>query len=158
MTRKNATTTAIALIAAIFLSTASFAQDVAPDDGEAALYERLGGLMPISVVVSDFLDALIPDPRLNENPAIDAARKRVPAPYLKYQVTAFVCMATGGPCGYTGRDMEESHAHLNITAEEWDRMVVIFKEVLASHNVPDRETRELVELLGSTREAIVTAD
>ncbi len=97
-----------------------------------------------------------PDPRLNRNPAIDAARKRVPAPYLKYQVTAFVCMATGGPCDYTGRGMRESHAHLNITAQEWDRMVTIFKEVLASHDVPERETRELLELIGTTKDAIVT--
>lgn len=155
MTGRIAMATA-ALIGAMFMSTTTFAQDRASNEGDASLYERLGGLMPISVVVSDFLDALIPDPRLNQNPAIDAARERVPAPYLKYHVTAFVCKATGGPCGYTGRGMEESHAHLNITAEEWERMVTIFKEVLETHNVPDRESRELVELLGSTREAIVT--
>lgn len=153
MTGRIAMATA-ALIGAMFMSTTTFAQDRASNEGDASLYERLGGLMPISVVVSDFLDALIPDPRLNQNPAIDAARERVPAPYLKYHVTAFVCKATGGPCGYTGRGMEESHAHLNITAEEWERMVTIFKEVLETHNVPDRESRELVELLGSTREAI----
>lgn len=155
MTGRIAMATA-ALIGAMFMSTTTFAQDRASNEGDASLYERLGGLMPISVVVSDFLDALIPDPRLNQNPAIDAARERVPAPYLKYHVTAFVCKATGGPCGYTGRGMEESHAHLNITAGEWERMVTIFKEVLETHNVPDRESRELVELLGSTREAIVT--
>jgi hemoglobin len=40
----------------------------------------------------------LPDPILNGNPAIDDARKRVPAPDLKYHVTAMVCQATGGPC------------------------------------------------------------
>jgi len=65
---------------------------------QQSLYNRLGGLAPISVVVSDFIDALVPDAVLNANPAIDAARKRVPAPYLKYHVTAMVCQATGGPC------------------------------------------------------------
>lgn len=54
--------------------------------------------------------------------------------------------------------MDASHAHLNISADEWGRMVVIFKDVLASRNVPERESRELVELLGTTREAIVTGD
>ena len=152
MTRKKATATA-ALIGALFLSTASFAD--ASGEGDASLYERLGGLAPISVVVSDFLDALIPDPRLNRNPAIDAARKRVPAPYLKYQLTAFMCMATGGPCGYPGRGMRESHAHLDITVQEWDRMVAVLEEVLATHGVPERETRELLELIGTTRDAIV---
>jgi hemoglobin len=114
--------------------------------------------MPISVVVSDFIAALVPDPLMNENPAIETARKQVPAAYLNYHVTAFVCMATGGPCGYTGRGMPESHAHLNISGREWDRMMTIFVDVLANHKVPERETRELVALLGTTRDAIVTAD
>jgi hemoglobin len=155
MTRRI-TTAAALLMGAMILSATSIAEDGTAKEGDASLYDRLGGLMPVSVVVGDFIDALIPDPRLNENPAIDAARKRVPAPYLKYQVTAFVCMATGGPCDYTGRGMPESHAHLNITGEEWDRMMTIFNEVLARHSVPERETRELVELLETTRDAIVT--
>lgn len=135
------------------VSSPALAQD---EDETASLYQRLGGLMPISVVVSDFLDAMIPDPQLNENPAIDEARQRVPAAYLKYHVTAFVCEATGGPCQYHGLGMRESHAHMNITAEEWDRMVEIFVEVLDEHDVPEQESQELLELLGTTREDIVT--
>jgi len=124
---------------------------------QQSLYDRLGGLAPISVVVSDFIDALMPDAVLNANPAIDAARKRVPAPYLKYHVTAMVCQATGGPCQYHGREMKESHAHLNITEQEWDRMVILFKGVLAKHRVPAKETQELLEIVGSTKAAIVVS-
>ena len=120
-----------------------------------SLYDRLGGLMPISVVVSDFLDVVIPDPLLNANPAIDAARQRVPAPYLKYQVTALVCHATGGPCPYQGRTMKESHAHLNITAAEWEQMVMLFKGVLTKHKVPEQESNELLDIIDSTRADIV---
>jgi hemoglobin len=122
-----------------------------------SLYERLGGLAPISVVVSDFIDVLVPDRVLNRNPAIDAARKRVPAAYLKFHVTALVCQVTGGPCEYHGRSMKESHAHLNITAREWDRMVSLFKGVLAKHKVPAKEQQELLEIVGSTRADIVVA-
>ena len=121
-----------------------------------SLYDRLGGLTPISVVVSDFIDVLVPDPILNRNPAIDAARERVPPPYLKYHVTALVCEATGGPCAYHGRGMKESHAHLNITEAEWDRMVTLFREVLARHDVPARETQELLDIIGSTKAEIVS--
>ena len=122
-----------------------------------SLYDRLGGLAPISVVVSDFLDALLIDSLLNSNPAIDAARKRVPAPYLKYHVTAMVCQATGGPCQYHGRGMVETHANLNITEQEWDRMVTLFKEVLAKHSIPAKETQELLDIVGSTKAEIVVA-
>ena len=122
-----------------------------------SLYDRLGGLAPISVVVNDFIDVLVPDPVLNANPAIDAARKRVPAPYLKYHVTAMVCQATGGPCQYHGRGMKESHAHLNITEQEWDRMLTLFKGVLAKHKVPAKETQELLAIVGSTKADIVVS-
>ena len=124
---------------------------------QQSLYDRLGGLAPISVVVSDFIDALVPDAILNANPAIDAARKRVPAPCQKYLGPALVCQATGGLCQYHGRGMKESHAHLNITEREWDRMVILFKEVLAKHKVPAKETQELLEIVGSTKADIVVS-
>lgn len=146
---------ALAVIAMVVTgSFTTFAQDSA-EKKQPSLYDRLGGLAPISVVVSDFIDALVADAVLNANPAIDAARKRVPAPYLKYHVTAMVCQATGGPCRYQGRGMKESHAHLNITEREWDRMVKAFKEVLAKHNVPDKEAQELLDIVGSTKADIV---
>lgn len=157
ITHKPYSRTAVVLIAMI-LATGQmvFAQD---DDKntDPSLYERLGGLAPISVVVSDFIDIMVPDPVLNENPAIDAARKRVPAAYLKYHVTAMMCEATGGPCQYHGRGMYESHAHLNISEKDWDRMLTLFKQVLARHNVPEKETQELLAIVQSTKDDIVTA-
>ena len=75
-----------------------------------SLHDRLGGLAPISVIVSDLMDALALDPVLNQNPAVAAARARVPAPYIKYQITAQICEATGGSCQYVGRSMRDSHA------------------------------------------------
>lgn len=147
----------IALLAAVAIlgvSGPAFSQ-ASTKERVPTLYDRLGGLAPISVVVSDFIDALVPDPVLNANPAIDTARKRVPAPYLKYHVTAMVCQATGGPCQYHGRGMKESHAHLNITEQEWDRMLTLFKGVLAKYKVPAKETQELLEIVDSTKADIV---
>ena len=146
-----------AAISAIIIAFGSLhAGLVSGDAQQKSLYDRLGGLAPISVVVSDFIDALVPDAALNANPAIDAARKRVPAPYLKYHVTAMVCQVTGGPCTYQGRGMKESHAHLNISNQDWDRMVVIFKQVLAKHGVPAKEGQELLDIVGSTKAEIVS--
>lgn len=157
MKRYRMDTRAVMLCLALLLTGAAHAaaQETATP-GQPSLYDRLGGLMPISVVVSDFIDALVPDPILNANPAIDAARKRVPAPYLKYHVTAMVCQATGGPCQYHGRGMKESHSHLNITESEWARMLTIFKEILAKYQVPPGETQELLDIVGSTKGDIVT--
>ena len=54
---------------------------------QKSLYERLGGLKGISVVVDDFINRLVVNKTLNRNPAIDAGRKSSPAPYLKFQVS-----------------------------------------------------------------------
>lgn len=145
---------AAAIITLLVVSGTALAQTGAEGQPKS-LYDRLGGLAPISVVVSDFIDALVPDSVLNANPAIDAARKRVPPAYLKYHVTAMVCQATGGPCQYHGRTMKASHAHLNITEQEWDRMITIFKEILAKHKVPAKETEELLAIVESTKADIV---
>jgi len=55
------------------------------------LYDRLAGLKGITVVVDDFINRLVANDELNKNPAIDAGRKRSPAPYLKFQVSQMVC-------------------------------------------------------------------
>jgi hemoglobin len=149
--------TALAVIAVVVGGLQTVAAQGVPEQRQQSLYDRLGGLAPIAVVASDFIDALVPDTVLNANPAIDAARKRVPPPYLKYHVTAMVCQATGGPCQYHGRGMRESHARLYITEREWDRMVTIFKEVLARHRVPAKETQELLDIVASTKAAIVVS-
>ncbi|HBG20106.1 MAG TPA: group 1 truncated hemoglobin [Desulfobulbaceae bacterium] len=157
ITRNSTLRTTLWVVAVLILGCQTALAQSETAQKQQSLYDRLGGLAPVSVVVSDFIDALVPDPILNENPAIDAARKRVPAPYLKYHVTAMVCEATGGPCRYHGRGMKESHTHLNITEREWDRMVALFKEVLARHNVPAGETQELLNIIDSTRPDIVAS-
>lgn len=155
MTKLRRRLTSCLTLGALLLVTPG-AQGDSHKASEKSLYDRLGGLAPISVVVSDFLDLMVPDPELNKNPAIAEARKHVPAPYLKFQVTNQMCEATGGPCKYTGRSMKASHAHLNITEKEWERSVTLFKQVLAKHRVPEQEQRELLAIFNSPRADIVT--
>src|SRR5262249_20834934 len=84
-----------------------------------SLYERLGGVYAIAAVVDDFIDRVMDDPRLNANPKVNEAHHRVSRAGFKYLVTEQVCAAAGGPQRYTGRTMSESHAHLEITPDEW---------------------------------------
>lgn len=122
---------------------------------EKPLYDRLGGVYPIAVVVDDFIDRLLVNAVLNANPAIREARDRVPAPGLKFHVTTLVCQVTGGPCKYTGRDMKSAHAHLNITQREWDAMIADFRATLNKFKVPVREQEELIQIVNSTKKDIV---
>lgn len=125
-------------------------------DAPKPLYERLGGLKGITVVVDDFIDHLVVNKTLNKNPAINAGRKSSPAPYLKFQVSQMVCEAAAGPCKYTGMAMKESHTHLKISAKEWDVMAGEFKRSLDKFKVPAGEQKELFDIVGKTRGDIVT--
>lgn len=116
---------------------------------------RLGGVYPISVVVDTFIDLLLVNDVLNANPAINTARQRVPAAGLKYHVTALVCQQTGGPCKYTGREMKESHAHLNITEKEWLAMLADLRWVMNNYGVPAKEQAEMAAIVESTKKDIV---
>ena len=129
----------------------------AQEADEESLYDRLGGVYPIAVVVDEFINRLVVNDVLNANPAIDEARARVPGPGLKFHVTALVCQATGGPCVYTGRGMRESHAHMKITDAEWQEMLSVFKAVLTDFEVPQQEQDELVAIVESTKGEIVTS-
>jgi len=122
-----------------------------------SLYDRLGGTYPLAVVVDNFIELLLVNNVLNANPAIKAARDTVPAPGLKFHVTALMCQATGGPCKYTGRGMKEAHAHLNIGEKEWQAMIADFVTVLNKYKVPAKEKEELAAIADSVKKDIVIA-
>jgi hemoglobin len=145
------------VIRAAFLALllGAFSAQAAEVQPPKSLYERLGGIYPISVVVDTFIDLLLVNDVLNANPAINEARKRVPAAGLKFQVTSLVCQQTGGPCKYTGRGMKESHAHLNISEKEWQVMLMDFHRTLNNYGVPANEQQELVVIVESTKKDIV---
>lgn len=125
---------------------------------EASLYDRLGGVYAIALVVDDFIDRVVHNDLLNANPAIYAARDPQRFAGLKFQVTALVCQVTGGPCNYTGKPMDEAHEGMGITEAEWQSMVDDFKASLDHFGVPEAEQQELFAIVGSTKPMIVVTE
>src|SRR5260221_10197182 len=98
----------------------SFAVPPTPAPQAAAaqdsLYKRLGGYDALAAVTDDFLGRLLTDPKESRffvGLSTDSKTK------VRQHVVDFLCVATGGPCKYTGRDMETAHTGLNITEEDW---------------------------------------
>jgi hemoglobin len=116
----------------------------------ASLYERLGGKPAITAVTGELLDRIAADPRIKFRFFnTDLGR-------LKKLLVEFVCMATGGPCKYTGQDMETSHAGMELVAEEFTALVEDLAGALDKFKVPAREKSELLGALGPLQPQIVT--
>ncbi len=146
---------ALGLLVGLGAPTFARAQEKPPAPAQPSLYERLGGLYPISAVVDDFIDRLYVNATLNANPNIARARSDVRKAGLKVHVVNLVCAATGGPCKYTGKGMKEAHANFHITPNEWQALLADFRASLDKFKVPAAEQKELVDIVESTRPDIV---
>jgi len=124
---------------------------------DKSLYDRLGGVYPIAVVVDKFVDLLLVNEVLNANPAIKATGNPMLVPGLKYHLTAMVCQEAGGPCQYTGRSMKESHSYLKIDAEGWQTMMADLCRAMNDYEVPAKEQDDLVAIVEGTKKDIVVA-
>jgi hemoglobin len=120
-----------------------------------SLYDRLGGVYSIATVVDDLIDRVMSDARLNANPLVDEAHHRVPPAGFKYLVTELVCFTAGGPQKYSGKSMADSHAHLKISAQEWEAFLDDLQHTLDKFAVPAEEQAELKAIVNSTRSDIV---
>ena len=120
-----------------------------------SLYDRLGGVYNIATVVDDLIDRVMVDARLNANPRVDEAHHRVSPAGFKYYVTEMLCQAAGGPQQYSGRSMEDSHRHLEITEEEWGAFMDDLQQTLNGFDVPPPEQKEVTAIVESTHDDIV---
>jgi len=123
-----------------------------------SLYERLGGVYSIAVVVDDFIDRIMADPVLNANPLVDEAHHRVTPAGFKYLLTEFACWATGGPQHYSGRSMHDSHAHLRMTNKEWAAFMHDLDQALYRFEVPEAERAEFIALVERVKPEIGLID
>ena len=76
-----------------------------------SLYDRLGGFFPIAAVVDRFSDAIIVNPKLNENPTLrewNETQAETRLPGLKFGRTLWMAAAAGGPFVYTGLPLDKA--------------------------------------------------
>ena len=114
-----------------------------------SLYDRLGGKDAITAVVGDFLDNVAADATIN------ARFKNADLPGLKQKLIDQICVATGGPCKYTGKTMAEAHAGMQIKEEEFNALVNDLTKSLVKFKVGDQEQKDLLGALGGMKGDIV---
>jgi hemoglobin len=141
-------------------------------EGKLALFDRLGGEPGISNIVADFLPRVLNDPRVNwERKGVTEKRfsfrrndgERVlwaatpeNVSVLEKHLVQFIALATGGPARYDGKDIKSTHAAMRITNPEFDAVIGDLKASLDRLQIPNKEQKELLAIVESTRPQIVT--
>lgn len=116
---------------------------------QKSLYDRLGGEAAIKAVVGDFAGRVLADARVNKKFA------KSDAPRLVKNLTDFVCVATGGPCKYTGQDMKTAHKKMAVTTGEFNALAEDLVATLNKFNVPQKERDELMGAIAPLAKDIV---
>jgi len=133
------------------------------------LFERLGGEQGIAAIVDDFTARALQDPRVNwqrkgvttarlfhHNQAVNWTSTEQNVATFKEHLVQFISLATGGPAQYQGKGMKEAHGNMHITNPEFDAAVGDLKAALDKAQVPNKEQKELLAIVESTRPQIVT--
>jgi hemoglobin len=134
-----------------------------------SLYDRLGGDKRIKEIVNDFVTRAMADPRVNwtrrgitmggftmhRNKSMQWDANPGNVEQLKKHVVQFIALSTGGPSFYDGQEMKQAHTNLHITNAEFDAAVGDFKASLDKLQVPNKEQKELLAIIESTRPQIV---
>ncbi|HEY8143716.1 MAG TPA: hypothetical protein VIG06_13625 [Kofleriaceae bacterium] len=113
------------------------------------LFTRLGGKPAIEAVVGEFVKRLASDARVK----FRFANANIPK--LTTDLVDFVCVATGGKCTYSGREMGILHASMHVTKAEWDATVEALVGALDALKVPEAEKGELLGAIGPLESVIV---
>ncbi len=141
------------LFGSLMLVSAGCASTQATGSAPSAnsLYDRLGQKPAITAVVDQFVANVAGDARINGRFAA------TDIPKLKGHLVDQVCMATGGPCAYTGRDMKTTHTGMRISTADFNALVEDLVKALDHFKVPEKEKSELLGLLGPMKSDIVEA-
>lgn len=116
---------------------------------DQSLYQRLGGSPAITAVVEDAVGNITADRRINGRFTSAGSL------HVTQNLADLVCMRTGGPCTYAGRDMSAAHEGMNIRDDEFDALVEDVVKSLDKFKVPPREKAELRAILLQMRNAVV---
>jgi len=146
------------------------ADKAAQAEGKLALFDRLGGKDGLAKIVADFLPRAMQDPRVNwDRQGVtrggfsihhDQSETWSNSPpnvaLLQQHLIQFFALATGGPSRYEGKEMKSTHASLHISNPEFDATIGDLKVTLDRLQVPNKEQKELLAIVESTRPEIVT--
>lgn len=115
------------------------------------LFDKYGGFSTVSQIVRSFYK------EIGASPTLKPYFEGVDLESLIDHQTKFLSQVLGGPAQYTGRELGQSHARLNITEAAFNEVANILQEVLEDHDVEDADVNSIMAIVGSVKGQIVHA-
>jgi hemoglobin len=114
-----------------------------------SVYTDIGGRAAVEAVVDEFYDRVLSDDLLVpyfEGTEMDELRA--------HQVQ-FISSVAGGPVDYSGADMREAHAHLDVDDEAFDAVAEHLEAALRANGVDEENVAAIGERVESLRAPVV---
>ena len=113
------------------------------------IYDAIGGDVAINATVEEFYKRVLNDTELRAQfDGINLAKLK------KHQVDFFTT-ALGGPGAYNGRSLAKAHTGLNITVDQFERVVDHLSATLVSLGVDFQTVQEIIKRVMPLQDDIV---
>lgn len=114
-----------------------------------SLFEKIGGMNAVNAAVDIFYTKVLADSTINHfftnvNMDTQAAKQK-----------AFLAFAFGAPLAYSGKNMRDAHAHMNLTEEHFNAVATHLVATLQELNVAQELIDEVVSIAVSTKDDVL---
>ncbi len=117
-----------------------------PDD---SLYQAFGGKPGLEKLMADFV------PRLKADARIGEFFKETNLKELQAQLTAQLCVVSGGPCKYEGANMKDAHADMEVRKADFHALVELLQQAMDAQGIPFTvQNRMLAQLAPMHRDVV----
>lgn len=113
------------------------------------LFDKYGGFATVSHIVRAFYK------EINASKALKPYFGGVNMETLISHQTKLLSQILGGPSTYSGRELGQAHAFLNVTESAFIEVADILQEVLEDSGVEDEDVVTIMGIIGSFKSQIV---
>lgn len=137
---------------------------------QETLYDQLGGIAGITLVVNDFSDNLLKNPMVgvnSPNPQLrEWSRKmsQTRMPFLKFMRSDWLASISGGPYDFCSTkpgkdqyDLSKVHQDLHITSQEFDEVAKELGLSLDKYHIPENLKIQVLEVFAAHKSQVVNA-
>jgi len=114
------------------------------------VFKEFGELPGLTALMDDFMVQLLADPRMR--PFFENTDQKK----VKQHLVEQFCVILGGPCSYSGRDMKETHAGLEINRANFNALVEDLQVSMNKRGIPFRAQNKLLAKLAPMHREIET--